>query len=86
MTSTAHEDQFAPEPLTVEDRSMSMECTRRSREAHEDREASIDAFLDLYDLPPGARITLYEIIEKDRIWCRLVNIEICARELVRLGS
>jgi hypothetical protein len=59
---------------------MSIDCTHRSREAHEHREALIEAFIEYNNLAPDARIAVDEIIEADRLWVRLIDVERELRE------
>jgi hypothetical protein len=56
------------------------------REAHENREALIEAFLENWDIPERARTAIEEIIEADRIWAHVLLREHQARQLAEAGS
>jgi hypothetical protein len=57
-----------------------------SREAHENREALIEAFIEYHSLAPDARVSIEEIIEADRIWAHTLLREHQARALAEAGS
>jgi hypothetical protein len=57
-----------------------------SREAYDEREAKIEAFMEYHSLPPDARIAIEEIIEADRIWAHALLTQHRARALAQAGS
>jgi hypothetical protein len=57
-----------------------------SREAHDCREALIEAFIETRNLAPSDRPAIEEIIEADRIWAHTLLREHQARAMAEAGS